>query len=86
MGEGLSLLEQGAKIIMRSMLDEMEPALRELDGAAAVMGPLLKEFLGSIGDLSQYHPPEKLPNGDIILRRKSAEEMVPALPDGEIEI
>lgn len=28
------------------------------------------EGLGTIDDLRNYHPPERLPNGDIILRRR----------------
>jgi hypothetical protein len=29
-----------------------------------------------IGDLRNYHPPEKLPNGDIIIRRKTPAEIL----------
>ena len=60
--EGFSLLREGARILMESMLKEMEPALRELGGM--------------IGDLRNYHPPEKLPNGDIIIRRKTPAEIL----------
>ena len=73
MEQGFSLLEEGTKLLLRGLLFEMEPALRELQGA-------LKE-------LDAYHPPEVLPNGDIIIRRK-----VPLAPDapsgegGEVEL
>ena len=40
-----------------------------------------------IGDLNQYHPPEKLPNGDIILRRKTQDDTAgDADGDGEVEL
>lgn len=88
--EGLSLLEQGAKIIMRSMLDEMEPALKDLQSefgdALAHMGPLMRDLANQIGDIRNYHPPVKMPNGDIIMRRKTEQEIMEADPDAEIEI
>ncbi|PPB80323.1 hypothetical protein LV82_02198 [Albidovulum inexpectatum] len=77
---GFSLLEEGAKIILRSMIDEVEPALKdlqtELGDAWAEMGPVLRDLARMIGQIDDYHPPEMLPNGDIILRRK-----VPLAPD-----
>ncbi|MFZ1725075.1 MAG: hypothetical protein WBO29_01245 [Albidovulum sp.] len=88
--EGFSLLEEGAKIIMRSMLDEMEPALKDLKSdfgdALAGMGPVLRDLAGQIGDIRNYHPPVKMPNGDIIIRRKTPQEMAEPVPGGEIEI
>ncbi|MCB2094973.1 MAG: AAA+ family ATPase [Rhodobacteraceae bacterium] len=88
--EGFSLLEEGAKIIMRSMLDEMEPALKDLKSdfgdALADMGPALRDLAGQIGDIRNYHPPVKLPNGDIIIRRKTPQELAEPAPGGQIEI
>lgn len=72
--EGFSLLEEGAKLVLRGLLDEVEPALRDmgedLDGLMTEMQPALRELAELIGDIRNYHPPERLPNGDIILRRK----------------
>lgn len=71
LSEGFSLLQEGTRLMLRGLLNEMEPALRDL-GAA-------------IDDLSAYHAPEILPNGDIILRRKVPLE--PELPpSGEIDL
>jgi len=54
------------------------------------MGPAFGELMGKIDDLSVYHPPEMLPNGDIILRRKAPLDPdapdQPPLDEGEIEI
>ena len=94
--EGLSLMEEGAKLFLKGILQEMEPALDGLQGLTGEMGPALKQFvdemgpgfvelLGKIDDFSAYHPPEILPNGDIIIRRKTPLEAEPE--DGEeIEI
>jgi hypothetical protein len=76
--EGFSLLERGARMIMRSMIDEMEPALRdaqrELGQSFEEWGPALAEVLAKVGDLSAYHAPEVLPNGDILIRKKRHDE------------
>ena len=55
------------------MMGEIVPALRELEGA--------------LQDWNAYHPPEILPNGDIIIRRKQPKSPEPELSeDGEIEL
>ena len=48
----------------------------ETHAAAGVeLRALLRDLLGEIEDWSDYHPPEILPNGDIIIRRKTPEEI-----------
>lgn len=95
-GEGFSLMEEGAKLFFRGIIQEMEPAMDDLRGLAEEMQPALREFvdemgpalaelLGKIDDLSAYHPPEMMPNGDIILRRKTPLEQAEE-PQGEIEL
>lgn len=81
--EGFSLIEEGAKILLRGLFEEMEPAFEDLQGFAEDMGPAMEGLRGIIGDFSSYHPPEVLPNGDIIIRRKSPLELAPG---DEIEI
>ena len=79
--EGLSLMEQGAKLLLRGFMTEMEPAIEELKGMSeemsdamalftAEMGPALAEMMTRIDDLRNYDSPEIMPNGDIIIRRK----------------
>lgn len=94
--QGRSLMEQGAQMFMEGIMREMEPALKDLEGLAQEMQPALRNFvdemgpafaelMGQIDDLSNYHAPEMMPNGDIIIRRKTPlEEEID--PDGEIEI
>ena len=66
--EGFSLLEEGTRLLLRGLLSEMEPALRELQGA--------------LRELDAYHPPEVLPNGDIIIRRKEPLQAGPEAGEG----
>ncbi|QGX97803.1 hypothetical protein EI983_05735 [Roseovarius faecimaris] len=95
--DGFSLMERGAQLFFEGIQREMEPALNDLMALAddmepalrafiSEMGPAFVELLGQIEDLSAYHPPEILPNGDIILRKKTPEEMAEENPEGEIEI
>lgn len=94
---GLSLMERGAQMFMEGIMREMEPALDDLRGMAEEMKPALRRFvdemgpafadlLGQIEDLSVYHPPEMLPNGDIIIRRKTPEEIEQQNESDDIEI
>jgi hypothetical protein len=93
--QGFSLMEEGARLLFKGLVQEMEPALREMEGLSDQlepalrgfienMGPSLGALLGQVEDFSKYHPPEILPNGDIIIRRKSLEDVTP--PEGEIEL
>lgn len=77
-----SLMEEGAKMFLRGLMSEMEPALDEMQGALEEIGPKLEELkpqildlIGMIDDFQNYHAPEKLPNGDIVIRRKTAQEL-----------
>jgi hypothetical protein len=94
--DGTSLMEEGARLFLKGILQEMEPALEDLRGFAEEiqpklqdfmqeMGPALADILSKIDDLSAYHAPEMLPNGDIIIRRKTPQELLDER-NGEIEL
>ena len=81
--DGVDLMEEGAKLLLRGLLSEMEPAIDELQGLAQEFGPRMQLFTQEMGpafaelfdhvdDLSHYEPPVFLPNGDIIMRRREA--------------
>lgn len=83
---GLSLMEEGARLFLEGIMREMEPAIDELEkfadevepklkDFAEQMGPALRDLMGEVKDWSVYHPPEILPNGDIIIRRKTPAEL-----------
>lgn len=80
-----SLMEQGAELFFEGLRKEMEPALDELLGLATEFGPAMQSFFEEMGpaladlanevkDWSVYEAPEMLPNGDIIIRRKPAQD------------
>lgn len=87
--QGFSLLEQGARIIMRSLLDDIEPELGQMrDGLQDAMGaikPQLRDLARMIDEIDAYEAPQKLPNGDIILRRKRTVPDHLFGPNGETE-
>lgn len=83
--DGPSLFEQGTRLILRGLAEDLAPQMRELqqdlDKALADWEPALRQLMDLIGDIRSYHPPEMLPNGDILLRKKTPEEL--AEPDSD---
>lgn len=96
--EGFDLMEEGARLLMRGLISEMEPAISELRGTLEEMapemgaflremGPAFAEFLAQVDDFKYYDTPEFLPNGDIIIRRKPGAPLwMPDEDSGEIEL
>ena len=79
-GSGPGLVERGVERMMRGLLEEMAPAIRDIETTMALLE-------GVIGQVEQYEAPEMLPNGDIIIRRKR-EGIDPLVDpgDGEVEL
>ncbi|KIC21630.1 hypothetical protein [Leisingera sp. ANG-Vp] len=78
---GPSLMERGAELLLEGLVQEMAPALEDLQGLMEEIGPSMGAFLSEMGpalaeiakeveDWSAYELPEILPNGDIIIRKK----------------
>ena len=82
--QGFSLLQEGAKLLLRGMVTQMEPALDDMAQAWGEAQPKLMDLLALIDDVSNYSAPEMLENGDIIIRRKPPLPEPPA--EGEIEL
>ncbi|MDK3074946.1 hypothetical protein QO034_17795 [Sedimentitalea sp. JM2-8] len=85
--DGSGLMEKGLELFLDGLRQEMSPALENMRKLAEEYGPAIASFLEQMGpafgemledvkDWSAYEPPEILPNGDIILRRKQ-------MPDSE---
>ena len=67
---GLSLMKQEMAPAIEGLSDlgsKVSPALRDF---TAQMGPAFTELLNDVDDWSVYEPPQKMPNGDILIRRK----------------
>ena len=82
MDQGMSLLQQGAELFLRGLMTEVQPQMQDmqkgLDDLGAKMGsaldqaqPWISALSSMVDDFGYYDPPERLPNGDIIIRRKS---------------
>jgi hypothetical protein len=84
LSQGFDLLGEGARLLFRGLMAEMEPALQEMGEQLRAMEPVLRSLAEMIGDIRNYEAPEKLPNGDIILRRKTNPAI--AAPEGDIEL
>jgi hypothetical protein len=96
---GTSLMEEGAKLLLRGLMSEMEPALDDMAEALEEakpyfenLGPQLTELVRLMGDIRNYEAPVMLPNGDILIRRRPDAPRLnpegPQLPgpNGEIEL
>ena len=59
---------------MDGLMGELAPLLDDVGEWGADMAPFMDSLREQLGDafegLRAYHPPEILPNGDIILRKK----------------
>ncbi|MGY9048977.1 hypothetical protein P775_18260 [Puniceibacterium antarcticum] len=96
-GEGFDLMKEGARQLFRGLMQQMGPVLGDMQDLTGEMGPKMRDFvqqmgpalsdlMGEVDDWSVYHPPEMLPNGDIIMRHKTPEELAPEPEAEEIEI
>lgn len=75
MDQGINLMQEGAKLLLRGMMANMEPALNDMQSALTEAEPHLRELITLLGDIRLYHAPEKLENGDILIRRKTPAEL-----------
>jgi hypothetical protein len=91
-GDGISLAQEGAKLILRGLMTEMQPALDEmarsldevgpkLEGLGDELAPKLRQLVAMIDDFKNYDAPVMLPNGDILIRRNAPLVPRPSLPD-----
>ena len=78
--EGLDLMQEGAEMLLRGLMDEIEPPLDEMAQALAALEPRLRELLALVDDLGNYEAPERLANGDILIRRKTGPDIPPPPP------
>ena len=67
MNQGMDLLGRGAELLLQGLLAEL--------------GPAWDELLDILDNINAYHPPEMLPNGDIIFRRKQS--LLPGDPEND---
>lgn len=71
--------------MLRGFMEEIEPQMREFERGFQALEPQVQRFLDEMRDMTQYHPPEMLPNGDILIRRRQADASEDAPPEPEPE-
>lgn len=81
--EGLGLVERGLGIIADNLWTEFGPQLDQLgDGmskALIELGPVLRDLAVLVDDLGNYQAPQRLENGDILIRRRAGAPPPPPL-------
>ncbi len=87
-----SALERGLQLLFEGLQEDMGPALEDFRAWAETFGPSMQNFMEEMGpalsdlfdevqDWTAYEPPEMLPNGDIIIRKRPpAPDKAPETP------
>ena len=79
------LFERGMEAVLDNVLREMQPTFddmaRGLDHARNTFGPALNDLGTLVDDIGNYQAPERLPNGDILIRRRADAPPPPPLGD-----
>ena len=83
--EGLDLMQEGAEMLLRELMEGLKPELDEMAGALAALEPRLRELLALVDDIGNYEAPARLDNGDILIRRKTGPGIPPPPPLPEAE-
>ncbi|NKX43449.1 hypothetical protein [Roseicyclus persicicus] len=91
--DGLDLLGEGTRMILEGLMDEMRPLLEEARPFfEEEVLPMIDRLGELVDDLSYYELPERLPNGDIMIRRAPdapawGQEPLPEVGEGgEVEL
>ena len=56
--------------LLRGFMDDVDPHMRQMERSLEMAEPELRRLLGQLRDMVEYDPPEILPNGDILIRRR----------------
>lgn len=76
--DGAEEILEGLRKLFEGLAGEMEPLAEDF---AKELSELWGEIIDDVEVSPGYHPPEVLPNGDIIIRRKEpGETPAPAVP------
>lgn len=84
--DGASLIEQGAALLFRGLLSELAPEIEDMTGemgaALALLAPAMGDLARLVDDIGNYELPERLENGDILIRRRADAPPPPPLGEG----
>jgi hypothetical protein len=84
-GDGFDMIQRGLGSLLDDFIAKVEPDLNRLgedmSGALSDMAPVLQDLGTLVDDIQNYQAPERLENGDILIRRRS--DAPPPPPIGE---
>lgn len=83
--EGLGLVERGLRQLFEGFMQDLEPSLNDLTQSLRDLEPMARQLADLIGDVRHYEAPERLENGDIIIRRKTDAPPPPPLPEPQAD-
>lgn len=63
--------------MLRGFMTEIEPQMRDLERGFEALEPEIQGFIDRMRGMAQYHPPQVLPNGDILIRRRQVDDPPP---------
>ncbi len=83
--EATDLIGRGLGMMLDHLMNEMGPDLDalgdDMSGALSQLAPMLDDLSVLVDDLANYQAPERLENGDVIIRRKPGAPLPPPLGD-----
>lgn len=83
--DGPGLVRRGLGIIAENLRNEFGPDLnrlaQDMGGALSELSPMLRDLSVLVDDLAHYEMPERLENGDVLIRRKAGAPPPPPLAD-----
>lgn len=81
--DGIGLVERGLGIIAENLWNDFGPDLerlgQDMGSALADLAPMLRELSILVDDLGNYQAPQRLENGDVLIRRKPGAPPPPPL-------
>lgn len=80
LSRGWDLLSEGSRLILEGLMEDLAPRIE------TEVAPLLDDLAERLGALPGYFPPEMLPNGDILIRRRPPTSPEAEIPDGPVDL
>ena len=88
--DGISLIQRGFGMLMQNLMRDIGPDLdrigRDMSDSLSRFAPALEDLSVLIDDIGNYTAPERLDNGDIIIRRKADAPPPPPIGEGLREL
>lgn len=82
---GLGLIERGMGMILDRLITDLGPDLNQLgqdmSDTVTRIAPVFEDLSVLMDDLANYQTPERLENGDILIRRKPGAPPAPPIGD-----